>query len=212
MASERLRRAAGAQGVGDGSGEPDSAPPAKDESKTIPEQTQKTLAPELLRFNVVRQVQDPDTGTMVDKQLTLVVPTQFTLGDLIQREVSHDFDAYVRLVMVELRRTSSIDVKANPQLMFSRENMEYLDVVLVASNVRSFMGRVLSRSAYLIDPEDADEKHLAVRVSDVDALSDEVVLTIGASYVNRWLERWIESHKINKAAADSKNSRGAAQT
>jgi hypothetical protein len=122
-------------------------PTRADSGKKTPEEVQKILKPDVLSFDIERTYIDPTTKEQSVKPYKLMVPTQFTLGDLVQREVAQDFDAYVRLVMVELGEVSSVDVKADPQLMFTRQNMRYLDVVLVASNVRTFMGRVLSKSA-----------------------------------------------------------------
>jgi hypothetical protein len=214
MASEEQRRRAGAAGAGTASESeqlPDGQKPEK-EKKKAPDDVAKVLKPDTLEFAITRDVIAVAGEPSVNKAFTLVVPTQFTLGDLIQREVSQDFDAYVRLVMVELGEVSSIDVRANPTLMFSRENMAYLDVVLGASNVRRFMARILAKSAYVLDPEVVEQPRLAVRASDVDQLSYTQVLTIGAHYVNRWLDRWLEARKSEKAAGEAKNASRAAQT
>jgi hypothetical protein len=213
MSGEKLRRKAGAQGVGVSDGDPETEAPESEKPARTPEQTRAILAPEVLKFEITRKVADPDAGVTVDRKFILCVPTQFTIGEIV-KSVAQDFDAYVRLVMVELRKVSSIDVASNPQLMFSRANMDYLEVALIASNVREFMGRVLSKSAYILDPDDAEEKKLILRSSDVEQLNenDAWVITIGASYVNRWLTRWLEAHKALKEKLDAKNAAGAAQT
>src|SRR5579864_2681426 len=88
MPNEALRRKAGAAGI-DSEGEPEPEQQGKKNKKT-PAEVQKILRPNVLE----------------PKPCTLVVPLEFTLGDLIQREVGEDYDAYVQLVMVETAELS----------------------------------------------------------------------------------------------------------
>jgi hypothetical protein len=97
-----------------------------------------------------------------------MVPTVFTIDDIVHKEAGENYDAYIRLVMIELQKVSSVDAKGDITLLFSKQNAAYLDVVLAASNVRAFMRRVLAKTAYLLD-HDPDKKYIA-REAELAAL------------------------------------------
>lgn len=213
MASDELRRRAGSRGAGDAANTPD------DKTKKTEQQAEdvtKILRPDFLEFTVTRQVRHADTASLVPVPCKLIVPTEFTLGDIVQRDVESDFEAWVQLVMFEVAEVSgNTDLRINPIRMFLRENLPYIDIVVRTSNVRKFLNRILSKAAYVIDPNDEKQTHLIVLPPDLEQLTDANVMSIGAHLLGRWFDRWAESRRVAKAAADegaSKNSAGAATT
>lgn len=178
MPSETRRRAAGAEGVGDsGVKDPHDTVP-HDEKKPKPErtaeETQKILNPEILEFAL------PKRG----EGFKLLVPTVFTIGDIVQRGVVADWDAYCRLVIVELGKISSFDLRSNPALIFSDTNAPYLGIALTTSTVLEFMRRVLSKCAYV---ENAEGKRLPAVDLDFDELSTLQIVKIGGTLIGRWV-------------------------
>lgn len=166
-----------------------------DRKKRDPEEVAKVMHPEVLEFRIERD----------GKRAKLMVPLVFSIADITQRKVHEDFDAYYRLVMIELGKVSSIDLIANPAAVFADENLPYLSVALTTSNTLEFMRRVLSKSAHVLTDIDGEEKRSRVTSEDIDQLNSASQITIGGHYVGRWIAGWIE-------ARNAKNPQRAAQT
>jgi hypothetical protein len=218
MPAEKLRRLAGASGglptdeetvLAAGRSKPNSEATAP--QKRSPEEVHKVLHPDVISFDITRRTKDPESGELVDRPFKLMVPTVFTIGDIVQKEADQDFDAYVRLVLAELATISG-----NPNLLFAQENLQYLNVVLGASNVRRFLKqRVLAKVAYLVDPAENDpDKHYTVVAADLDKLGHNECLIIGMHYVGRWMDNLRIAREAaaeaTKNGALSKNAAGTA--
>jgi hypothetical protein len=148
-----------------------------------PKEVAEILHPEKLEFKIER----------AGRPAKLVVPTVFTLGDALERKIYEDFDAYYRLVMIELGKVSSIDLVANPSIVFTDENLPYLSIALTTSNTLEFMRRVLSKSAYVLQEVDGEERRSRPSNQDIDQLNSASQITIGGHYVGRWIANWIKA-------------------
>jgi hypothetical protein len=213
MPSEALRRKAGARGAGDGQPtELENPAAAKKKPEKTPEEVRKILRPDVLEFAITRQTSVD--GVVAALPFKLVVPMVFTLGDILQRDVEADFEAYIQLIMTEVAEiTGKSDLRINPMRMFLQENLPFIDIAVATSNVRRFLDRILLKAAYVVDPGDRDQTKRIALPTDLVQLKRNDIVAIGAQFVGRWFDRWLEARKAEREAAGApKNAAGAAQT
>jgi hypothetical protein len=190
MASEAARRAAGAQGAGISDETPElthetKARPGK-KTRTAAQQETALKAPEVLTFKTTRG--------------ELHVPTVFTIGDLVNKRVLDDLNAFVFLVVTEANKVSGAGIRFDqPALLFATALQPYFVVALRTSNVVEFLNTRLILQVGKLFGEDGEQ--IPLTLADVHSLEPvreggdlvDATLKIGIHFV----ARWVEAHRKN---------------
>jgi len=173
MASEAARRAAGAQGIG----APEEPEPKK--------RGTKEAKPGKTSLEKERALASPVELRIKAERGEFRITTQFTIGDIVQKRVLDDLQAFVWLVMVEVNAISGYNLN-EPALLFHDQIQKYFAVALRTSNVVEFLNtRLLLKVAQLFNAED---NRIAFTLADLNGLDQADTTSISIHFVARWID------------------------
>lgn len=186
MASAERRKRAGAQAEDAGVSIPpaSSGEPPK-EKLSAREAEMKILNPETVEFIIQRD----------GVKRHIAIPSQFTIGDTIDRRAMDDLESFVMLARVEASKYLPQDAPRDLKAFFETRYGQYIQVALLSGNVREALRELARKVGRILD---ADGKKTDERpsIEDVDAFTAYDSLMLSLFFLKRW----------NEVAAQQKNS------
>lgn len=161
------------------------------------------LNPKTLRYDLVLEREYIDEKVVGGKKVrepvrehvkrTIIVPTEFTLGDILTRRVKDDMESFTRLTIVELSQLLPSNVSVAD--VFST-SPGYLEAALLKANVReSLRGLVASVSTF------EDEPALHPTANEIaDGMDYADLQIVGGLFFNRALEEMVRRKNARTAA------------
>lgn len=184
MAGAHRRAAAGVESA---SAEAESAETTKPVRKQRrPEHTKsdhqaKVMVPDRIAFTVHRG----------ETEVRLEVPTDFTIGQIVNQRVYDDLNAFGRLVVLEARNVAPAALaEGNALDLFQPRNLGYLEVALLTGTVAEKIRALAVAVGTIVETGDRPT------FADLSQLSSTDTRLLGLWFFRRWL----------KAGAQAKNA------
>ncbi len=177
MASERLRKGAGASGsvaTSDGEAKVKRQDHVDDIERASTQA--EIIAPKEILFEC-----ESEAGIR-----TISMPTEFSLRDIVRRRILDDIDALSRLILTEARRVAPADIAGNPARFFEPDGQGYLEVALSRSNVRESLREIVMNAGHIVRSDRVIERPTN---DDVYLLSSNDLMMLAVYLFRRWLEQ-----------------------
>lgn len=175
--------------------------PDEEQRAATPSARKRAVKPEKDLDNAKTQaaILQPPEMTFKAAGKTLHVPLEFTVGDVIERGILEDIDAYVRLVGVELGRISPELQSAGLGVL--QEAPGYLEAALMRSGVRRSVRDLLQRIAYYHGTLDGRDTKLRPSVADLETLRDVDYLVCAIRIYTDALKRMVAAKNAARTAS-----------
>lgn len=127
------------------------------------------------------------------------VPAELSLGDILQRRVNEDVDAYCKLLFAELYRMAPDLQNHSVSVVF--DNTAYLGSAMARSNVRDVLRELVCKMATFAEPftekiGNIERPRTKPRLDEIEAGMRAVDLqTFGVFLLRRWIEQRAEDQK-----------------
>jgi hypothetical protein len=194
MADAARRRRAGGRGAGDQANDlpEETSKPARrpgGKKKITRTQQAKIFDPSLIEFEVARE-----DGTT----LRFGVPTEFTIGDIVNRKALDDLDAFARLALIETSKLAGEDAPTGLAIFASPAHVMYAEVALSLGSVRDFCRRLTVKVARVIEDDVVTDQRVAIE--DVSMLSGGDLLMLELWYIRRYCEVFAKAKNALRTA------------